>query len=434
MFAQKRRWRNEGWLVAAVLILSVSACDTPEPTASDASQPHFSEAQLHRAAMRERADGPLGADSVYHAIAGQVPGFAGFYLDRDGTRNILLVNPGRSEQARVAVAEYLQRGHGKPLGHSRIITVRYDFRQLYAWRTAILKAVAEVNLGPAMTSLGICEHENRVCIGARRGGGLSVISDVIARLGIPEDAVGITEEDPLQPLKTLNDTFEQVPGGVLIDDICSLGFNAYNKYSKRVFVTAAHCTTKYAEINPPDVFGQPDDGVRKVGVETYDPGTFACPGYSRCRHSDAAEITYYDSVAWRHGRIARPYLNQTAINPNYPEFVITDEAGYPGYPVMGMQLSRVGKSTGWWSGSVADACRDTSVFVDGVEVRLLCQSAVAAAGQPGDSGGPVFEETSNGVKLWGIMHTRGELGYWFSSMYSIQWYDGFGDLDTVSKF
>jgi hypothetical protein len=176
----------------------------PEATRPDTSKPmqgSSPDPRLHRTPRRERADGPLGADRVYYEIAGRVPGFAGFYFDRDGTTNILLVDPARSEQARLEVAEYLQRGHGKALGQVRIVPVRYDFRQLYAWRTAILQAIAEANLGPANTSIGICEHENRVCLGARRGGGLGILRDVIARLGIPDDAVRITEEDPFQPLK-----------------------------------------------------------------------------------------------------------------------------------------------------------------------------------------------------------------------------------------
>lgn len=419
-------------MLVAASILFAGACDTGVPTLSDASQARSSAAQSQRNPMVHRANTPLGADSVYYAIAGRVPGFAGLYFDRGGTRNILLADPGRSEQARLEVAEYLQRGHGKPLGQVRLVPVRYDFRQLYAWRTAILQVLAETNVAPANTSIGICEHENRVCIGARRGGGLGVLRDVITRLGIPADAVRITEEDPLQSVKTLDDTFAEVPAGVLIDDICTLGFNGYRFDGKRAFVTAAHCTIQYASISPADVFGQPDDGVRRIGVESYDPPTFACTGYPKCRFSDAAEILYYDAVAWRLGRIARPHFEQTTIDPNNPEFHIRDVSA--AHPVYGQQLHRVGRTTGWRTGLVEEDCTDITHYYEGVgDVRLLCQSTVGASAQPGDSGGPVFGDTYGGVTLWGITIISGPLGYRFSSFYNIWALDGFGNYDVESR-
>jgi hypothetical protein len=210
-----------------------------------------------------------------------------------------------------------------------------------------------------------------------------------------------------------------------------LGFNGYRFDSKRAFVTAAHCTIKYAEMNPADVFGQPDDGVRRIGIESYDPPTFACSGHPKCRFSDAAEILYYDTVAWRLGRIARPYFEQTTIDPNNPEFFIRDVAS--GHPVHGQTLHRVGRTTGWHTGTVQDDCKDFTQEIHGENIRLLCQSSVEHPAQGGDSGGPAFGDTYAGVTLWGIVHSSGVLGYWFSSFYNIWALDGFGNYDVESR-
>lgn len=415
-----RRW------IAPLAVSLVAACGSEPPLSPEASSqvgsPESGRSHASRAAL---AAGPLGLDREFHEIAGRIPGFAGFYLDPDGTMNVLLVDRTKGEQARAEARQFLEQQHGMLLGPTRVVDARYSFRQLYAWRTKI----ANANLASAMTGLGICEEKNQVCVGARRGGGLNVIRDVLARLGIPEDAVTVVERDPIQPMKTLIDRFNPVPAGVVIDDICTLGFNAYSGL-KRVLVTAAHCTIEFGSREPADVFGQPDDGNRRIGVESYDPPMFACAGYTRCRYSDAAEITYYDSVSWRHGRIARPYPASTTIDPVRPEFIITGEGGRP---LRGQRLSRVGITTGLKSGYVQDTCFDHESPSSQGPIMLLCQSSIEVEIQPGDSGGPVFAILGNEAVLYGIAHTGGDLGMWFSSIENIQFYDGFGDYDVIAR-
>ncbi len=258
----------------------------------------------------------MGSDQVFHNMGERVRGFAGFYFDEDGTVNVMLVNRAQNGLAHREVSEFLGRTHGRALGHMKIRQVKYDFRQLYRWKQAIAGAKPDAGL----TSLGICEEQNRLCVGVHRGGGLAAARALVARLGIPADAVAIEESEPVQTRKLLTDRFSPVPGGVLISAGCTLGFNAlYN--GVRVFLTAAHCTHQFGSTSPANVFGQPDHVTREIGLESYDPPTTTCTYNTRsysCRFSDAAEFTYFDSVAFRLGKIARPYYNTITVDPTYP--------------------------------------------------------------------------------------------------------------------
>lgn len=69
---------------------STAAVDTIPPVRSDPPAP------LIPGTLRSKPappTGPMGLDSVFHEIAGRVPGFAGFYADTDGTIVLLLVDP-----------------------------------------------------------------------------------------------------------------------------------------------------------------------------------------------------------------------------------------------------------------------------------------------------------------------------------------------------
>lgn len=409
-------------LAAAVALLAGCSDDPLSVQRPGDEAPSASRGVSQRGAPRPPG-GPMGLDRTFYDMGGRVPGFAGFYVDGDGTVNVMLVDRKQNGLARREVSEFLGRSPGRKLGHMKIVQAKYDFRQLHGWKERIAGPDAQA----ALTGIGICEDQNRLCIGAYRGGGLGVLRNLLARLGIPEDAVSIREQDPAAPRKLLTDTFKPVPAGVLVDDVCTLGFNALFG-TTRVFVTNTHCTLQWADADPPDVFGQPDDGVRKIGVETFDPTSFTCSHGPACRYSDAAEITYYDSVTFRLGKIARPYFGTITVDPNNPEFTIIGEVAVPH---MGQTLSFVGITSGWQEGQVDLTCQDRKYTADWREVWLLCQDRFTAPGAGGDSGGPVFERVAGGVYLAGILwggDTPNDT--FFSAMTNIENSDNFGDYQT----
>jgi hypothetical protein len=415
---------------AAAALASLAACsDDPVLSARDAASSPENLAAV-RAAPQGRK-GPVGLDSVFSEIGGRIHGFAGFYLGRDGAVNVMLVDRAQNGLARREVSELLGRTRGRALGHMNVKQAKYDFRQLYAWKEAIAGAAGDVGL----TLSGVCEERNQVCISVRRGGGVAAAQALLARLGIPTDAVDVEERDPVTPHALLSDRFSPVPGGVMISSGCTLGYNAYYQ-GLRLFVTAAHCTETFGTPESGNPMGQPDWN-RIIGYEFNDPPTFACSANGTtyaCRYSDAASYTYVDSVGYRLGRIARPYYTTISVDPANPEFVIVGERAYP---YSGETLSFVGRVSGWQEGLVGSTCMDVNVYqltaANGLPVRLLCQDSFKAASQQGDSGSPVFYRTSSAtdVYLGGILHSGDADGNsWFSSMQNIEFSDNMGDYYT----
>jgi hypothetical protein len=416
--------------MAAVLATLPACSDDPVRSAREAGRGPVN-LMADRAGPEVRK-GPVGLDSVFHEMGGRIPGFAGFYIGGDGAVNVMLVDRAQNGQARREVSERLGSTRGRALGHMNVRLAKYDFRQLYAWKEAINASADDVGL----TISGICEERNRVCIGVRRGGGLGASRSLLARLGIPSDAVDVEEQDPVLPRKLLTERFAPVPGGVLISSGCTLGYNAYYQ-GLRMFVTNAHCTDVFGSAqSPPLPLGQPDWD-RIIGYEFNDPPTFPCSHNGTtyaCRYSDAASYTYVDSVGYRLGRIARPYYTTISVDPANPEFRIINERAYP---YSGETVSFVGRASGWQEGPVSFTCMDVTLHgvtaANGLQVRLLCQDGFKAASNYGDSGSPVFYRTSSAtdVYLGGLLHSGTTDGYsWFSAMQNIEFRDNLGDYYT----
>ncbi|HEX2203736.1 MAG TPA: hypothetical protein VHG91_10575 [Longimicrobium sp.] len=426
--------------VATVLL--VAGCSDVPLAAPGSEDPPVSSRAPARGGTPIQTTGPMGLHKEFYDIAGRVPGFAGVYYDSDGIVNVMLVDRKQNGLARREVSDLMQRTRGRALGHMKVSLVKYDFRQLYRWKEMITGA----DPGVRLTMIGICEQQNRVCMDVRRGGGLAAGRDLVARLGIPADAVRIEELDPVSPAKLLTDRFSPVPGGVRISildaSFCTIGFNA-RYFGTPVFLTNSHCTPQFGVNDPPPTndFGQPFYD-RVIGEESYDPATFSCKytGYA-CRYSDAAEVTYYDTVAVRFGVIARPYYNSTTIDPTKPEFRIVGERVYP---YAGESVSFVGHVSGWREGPVSYTCHDYAlegVTANGRPVLLLCQAVVSVVSQKGDSGAPFFHRilsTTSDVYLGGLLNGFSGTYTFYSPMRNIEapyadsaGGDGFGDYQTT---
>jgi secreted trypsin-like serine protease len=149
-------------------------------------------------------------------------------------------------------------------------------------------------------------------------------------------------------------------------------------------------------------------------VEVEDPATFSgtvtdtlggdCAIGETCRWSDAALISVNNTVA-KKGTIARTtgwtqYDSPVTIRSDSDSlFYIdgkTDEAAY-----VGLELEKLGRTTGWTLGEVITTCEDR-VGEDGI-VRL-CSDVIDAGAQRGDSGAPVFYSQGDGwVTAYGIL-------------------------------
>ncbi len=412
---------------------------------------------------------PLNLDHGLLNVAERVSGFGGMFFDDNGELNVYIVgieqlNPEelRTQQVQVKSVvtdifgeDFLARGRDrrfdsqKPESFSRIKIINgdYDFVQLFKWRTNIERIL---NM-PGVVFSDLDESQNRLKIGVESLEMRKQIEITLPKLGVPPEAVIIVETEPIEFFAALRDRQRPVQGGVQVESdtgvfgykLCTTGFNAHRS-GRRGFVTNSHCTETQGGSEDTD-FHQPDDPLfsegNKIGDEIADPTYFTggiCPSDKRCRFSDSAFVEY-DSSSLRGEGITRTTgwnNGSITINSSNPSFRIIGEIPIP---IIGTELDKVGRTTGWTYGHLGETC--ININVAGSNIRMLCQNRVnklsstsQAISQSGDSGSPVFFWRGNEVELAGILWGGPSSGsgssFLFSSMEKIE--DELGSLQTFN--
>jgi hypothetical protein len=334
-----------------------------------------------------------------------VPGFGGFYLDQQGTPVVYLKSASQRATAERALAPFLQR-QGLAAAQLQVRPARYDWAQLEDWHSRVSPEVLSV---PGAVFVDADEASNRVTIGLERGA-VARARGVVARLGIPEEAVNFQETQPIRMVATLRSKIRPVVGGLQINFpgfLCSIGFNALRN-GQRSFITASHCTNRQGGVESTPYY-QPTQtsAPAKIATEVSDPGYSqnkpGCPPGFRCRFSDASRAAYTAATTSALGRLAKTTgANNNSITIN-GSFSITSE----GAASVGQTVGKVGRTTGWTTGKVTNTC--VNVAVSGTNLAQLCQNIVSARVGAGDSGAPVFKGTSN-VSLVGLLWGGNEKG------------------------
>lgn len=371
------------------------------------------------------------------ALGRDVPGFGGMYSDSTGSLYIFLLDSLDAPNARATVASFVQNAEGvvKPI---RIRQGQYSLLQLRAWQPSVDLMLAV----PGVLSTDLDEASNRLRVTVMDASAHNSVKNKLHQSGIPLDAVLVELGSPSQLTATLSSLHRPLRGGNLVysgsGDSCSMSFNAIDNWDRVVFAIASHCSG-----------GNVGDGVNGtafyqptfftynlVGSEVYDPLIFSCLGGTRmCRWSDAALIELDISSNSDPGRIHKTLFRDrdqgsTTIDSSDPYFAIIEETPYPSSSEIGdLVLNKMGYNTGWTNGRLAYTCVNKNVFVGGQDtgITLLCQDAVAANAQGGDSGSPVFRKVgNNSADLYGILWGN-ELSFqyqnfifWFSSMWNIE--------------
>jgi hypothetical protein len=280
------------------------------------------------------------------------------------------------------------------------------------------------------------EANNRLVFGVENAGVIRGVQNALTRLGIPATAYEIRVTDPIHFMSdNLRSAHRPVVAGVQIhwsQYVCTLGFNVSHSggYS---FITNSHCTenqgsTGNTQYNQPTRTSEPDP----IAFEAHDPAYFrggACPRGRVCRYSDAARAAYVEGMEGQ-ARIAKT----TGVNNGdltvVGHFSITSQdnssTSFSG------TMNKVGRTTGWTSGSVSNSC--VNVNVSGSNITQLCQTIVESNQQivaGGDSGSPVFTGTST-VTLRGILWGGNSSGtlFVFSPFKAIQ--DELGSMDATT--
>ncbi|HEX5574713.1 MAG TPA: hypothetical protein VFX42_02465 [Gemmatimonadales bacterium] len=379
--------------------LAFAACqDNSEPTSPDAGLlPSQSQAsrgpELPSAAEFDR----------------QVPGFGGFFLNRDGTPTVYLTRGSSRGPAERVLAGYLG-ARGLSTATIRIAEARYGWKQLQRWQEA---ASVEALAVRGAVFVDNDETRNRVVIGVENLGAVGQIRAAAARRGVPDDAVVVERADPIVQVATLQNVVDRpVRAGVQINFpgfLCSVGFNA-TAGGVKSFVTASHCTTTQGGVeNTP--YWQPLQSVAptQIATEVADPvyarSLPGCPRGNRlCRFSDASRAAYINGANQALGLIARTSgPNNGNLDATTASFSITSDdcAVTGGCLPVGATVNKVGRTTGWTQGAITNTCVNTGV--SGTRIVQLCQTFVSAGVGGGDSGSDVFQITGNSVMLAGVL-------------------------------
>jgi hypothetical protein len=359
------------------------------------------------------------------SLARAVPGFGGFYLD-GGTPVVYLKNAAERGNVERALAPFF-RAEGLAASQLRILPAKYDWARLEHW---FIQASEVVLAETGGIFVDADEATNRVLIGVERDAAPR-IRGVIARLGIPQDAVVIQETTPIHPLATLRSSVRPVVGGLQMNFtqyLCTLGFNVL-RITQRSFIVTSHCSTRVGDGADGTLYYQPTKTLAPVaiGTEVSDPAYFqtsnGCPIRTRCRFSDAARVRYASGISSSLGKIARTAGPDISSDPTTNPRTITGSFSITaeGIASVGQTVNKIGRTTGWTQGKVTNTCVNSTVVFTGR--MLLCQTIVFAEARPGDSGSPVFKGTTNAILaglLWGGGTTSGKSYYVYSPISNIE--------------
>ena len=395
----------------SVLTVFAAACqDTPSPTA-----PVLLEASRSGVQTSDTPD--------QLEVARTVPGFGGYFIDESGAPTVYLTDPARRAEAEQALAGFLA-SFGWSTADLQVRQAAYDYLQLDAWYNQAWRQVLAL---PGAVSTDLDEARNRLRFTGVDAAALSRITSTLTGLGIPGAAAVLQLRGPVRQALSVRDKTRPPHGGFQIQFfptpasplvlVCTLGFNAVRN-GVQSFITNSHCSnvqggtdlrTDYYQSTRGGVLPNPDNF---IAFEADDPQYVSggeCPLLRRCRTADASRAQYGAGQVFSIGKIARTTLLNTAlasddttyfqIDPLNPSYRITAEQPIP---VQGQVLHKVGRTTGWTSGTVVATCENVSVTDS--DITQLCQGLVSAFVDGGDSGSPVFGFHTDGtVFLGGIL-------------------------------
>jgi hypothetical protein len=428
------------------VIVSAACADQAAPTSPAVGLAASSSAQVATSEAPEQL-----------AVAQQVPGFGGYFIDESGAPTVYLTDPGRRPEAEAALAGFLA-SFGWTSADLRVRQARYDYQQLDTWYRAAWPIALAVS-GAVSTDLD--EGRNRLRFTGVNGSAVSGIVSALSGLGIPSDAMVVEVRGPVRQEVGLRDKVRPPSGGFQLQFfvspaspliyLCTLGFNAIQD-GVNSFITNSHCSNVQGGITVRTDYYQavrggliPDPN-NFLAFEVEDPDytmSAACPAARLCRYSDASRAQYAAGQVFSLGHIARPLSLNTSLTDGdvTPSILVINDAA-PSYrisaeqpvPVLGQTLNKVGRTTGWTQGTVTSTCENVSVTDS--HITQLCQSLVSAYVDGGDSGSPVFGLHTDGTVflagiLWGSSTdlVTNEVQFIFSPLGQVE--SELGELATI---
>jgi hypothetical protein len=390
--------------ILAAAVLLAACADRPEGGALGATGPAES-----RAPGTPPLIDPL--EMQFAEIEAAVPGFAGWYFDRDGSAVVRVKNAGGQTRALERVGRFLdsrgQAGRGPAAarkGRPRMSArpAVWSFTELARFRQTIRE-----NMPAGVTRLDLDEVNNVVAVGVRDEAAAQRFRGVAAQLGVPAAAVLVSVVPPPQTRADLSSLQRPIRGGLLHGFIyggifrrCGIAVNgAYgNNEAYSGYFTASHCSDS-AFVTFPGRFYQPDAS-HPIGTELYDPlpqASIVCPSTPQapkvCRRSDATFVLYDADIRYTASGYNTIFSTQWWQPPGTEIdgwYVVSGPIYSTPY---GEALEKIGPETGWTSGSVTGTCadHDSGYTRNGAAIWILCSTETNIHSRLGDSGSPIFK-------------------------------------------
>jgi len=439
-------------VLPGVCFMFLAACQEAPVTGVPSTTAQESVEQLPKTATLALSPRTPGIDRHYDFLSTRINGFAGLIFEEP--RWVVMVASDHEEASvRGIVRAFLADALPTVLRPGSPVEIRrvdFSFDELREWEARLSESVLMI---PGVNAYGIDEAANRILISLTDPSAETIVRQDLNDRAIPAEAASFRTVEPLildsSPTITGSNLAAEVRplvGGLRIfrtgmptDEYCTLGFVAIRN-GFLGFMTASHCsdTFWYTESS---VFWQPNSWSTgfSVGTEQHDPRGYLCKnGLYRCRHSDASFVLITNNTAAHLGYIARPAGSATLdIDPANPLFQINGTLANSDL-VVGLNVSKVGSTTGWTSGTIARRCEHyagSSWTHMGDYHEIRCQFVASYHAQGGDSGSPVFNgpNAEGQVALagihWGSRLVSGYSNYerYFSSFDGIIY-----DFGTVS--
>lgn len=407
-----------GFALAAALLLGACTEIPTHPVADDGSDRgrEVPEASVYSASRA----------AAYEALADAVPGYGGHYYDEAGELVLWLKDSPMTEIEAISALsgrmDVLGLGGDFSIQRARVAPAQWTFEQLNEMRARI-DPVLSLN-GSVYTDAD--EAINRVTVGVESTADIHHISQAVAMAGVPAEAMNYRVTAPIE-FMTLRDRQRPVRGGLQINFpgfLCTLGFNIRETNGTLGFMTNSHCSGAQW-VNDGAPYGQPlgtlPTDPNFIGNEVLDPPGFVggvCPAGRICRYSDAAKAHYGGAQIGLPGDVGFGQMYRTlvvndgfnangrTIDPANPVRNIVAERPFAN---VGQTLHKVGRTTGWSSGTVVGSCVNVNVANTSFHVRCqeLVQNVAADIVSGGDSGSPVWEPYPqagpDAVRLYGIL-------------------------------
>ena len=166
-------------------VIITTACQDESPTTGPSARPDLPDLQQV----------PVSADPLL-AHARAIPGFGGFFLDRNGRPTVYLKDASQRRSAGVALSGTL-RQLGASSSQLQVLQADYDYLQLNDWFT---RAGPEALAVPGVVFADLDEGSNRLRLGVETGQADREVRGVLSRLAIPSAAV-VVELTRTHPLR-----------------------------------------------------------------------------------------------------------------------------------------------------------------------------------------------------------------------------------------